>query len=142
MRVSRGRKCLFFRKLCPTTLRSAVVRGCPSKLGVLKSFANLQERACVVESLFIKERLQHNHFPVKFAQFLRTTFYKTSPLAASPAAKWTGAVVRRCSVKKVFWKISQISQENTCARVSFLIRKTLAQVFSCKFYEVCKNIFF
>ena len=30
------------------------------------------------------------------------------------------AVVRRCSVKKVFLEISQNSQENTCARVSFL----------------------
>ena len=32
------------------------------------------------------------------------------------------AVARRCSSKKLFWKISQNSQENTCARVSFLIR--------------------
>ena len=30
------------------------------------------------------------------------------------------AVVRRCSVNKVFLKISQNSQENTCAKVSFL----------------------
>ena len=29
------------------------------------------------------------------------------------------AVVQRCSVKKVFLKISQNSQENNCARVSF-----------------------
>ena len=29
------------------------------------------------------------------------------------------AVVQRCSVKKVFLEISQNSQENTCARVSF-----------------------
>ena len=29
------------------------------------------------------------------------------------------AVVRRCCIKKVFLKISQISQENTCARASF-----------------------
>ena len=32
------------------------------------------------------------------------------------------AVVRRCSVKKVHIKISQNSQKNTCARVSFLIK--------------------
>ena len=32
------------------------------------------------------------------------------------------AVVRRCSVKKVFLEISQNSQENTCVRVSFLIK--------------------
>ena len=29
------------------------------------------------------------------------------------------SVVRRCSVKKIFLKTSQNSQENTCARVSF-----------------------
>ena len=32
------------------------------------------------------------------------------------------AVIQRCSVKKVFLEISQISQENTCARVSFLMK--------------------
>ena len=31
-------------------------------------------------------------------------------------------VVQRCSVKKVFLQISQNSQENACARVSFLIK--------------------
>ena len=30
--------------------------------------------------------------------------------------------VQRCSVKKVFLKNSQNSQENTCVRVSFLIK--------------------
>ena len=30
------------------------------------------------------------------------------------------AVVWRCSIRKVFLKISQNSQQNTCARVSFL----------------------
>ena len=29
---------------------------------------------------------------------------------------------RRCSIKKLFLKISQNSQENTCARVSFLVK--------------------
>ena len=35
----------------------------------------------------------------------------------------TETVAQRCSVKKVFLEISQNSQENTCARVSFLIKK-------------------
>ena len=63
-----------------------------------------------------------------------------------------GAVVQRCSVNKVFLEISQNSQENTCARVSFLIKLqawgrqlikkgTLAQVFSCEFCKVSKNTF-
>ena len=62
----------------------------------------------------------------------------------------TEAVFRRCSVKKVFWEISQNSQKNTCTRTSFLIKLqapacnliekgTLAQVFSCEFWEISKN---
>ena len=34
----------------------------------------------------------------------------------------TEAVVQMCSVKKLFLEILQNSQENTCARVSFLIK--------------------
>ena len=56
-----------------------------------------------------------------------------------------------CSIKKVFWEISQKPQENTCARVSFLIKllacnfikiETLAQVFFGEFCEISKNTFF
>ena len=47
-----------------------------------------------------------------------------------------------CSVKKVFFRISQIAQENTCARVPTLLKKRLAQVFSCEFCENFKNTFF
>ena len=61
----------------------------------------------------------------------------------------TEAVTQSWSVKKVFLKISQSSQENICARVSFLIKKrlfikkeTLAQMFYCEFCEIFKNIFF
>ena len=63
------------------------------------------------------------------------------------------AVVRRCSIKKVFLKISQNSQEDTCARISFLIKlqawelqlykkETLAQVLSFEVYEVFNNTYF
>ena len=63
------------------------------------------------------------------------------------------AVVRRCSVKKEFLEISQNSQENTCVRISFLIKlkakacnfikkETLTQVFPCEFFEISKNTFF
>ena len=60
------------------------------------------------------------------------------------------AVVRRCSVKKVFLEISQNSQENACFRDSFLIKlqanfikkESLAQVFSCKFCKISQNTFF
>ena len=51
------------------------------------------------------------------------------------------AVIRRCSVKIVFLEISQNSQENACARASFLIKFiiNLVQVFSCEFCEISKN---
>ena len=50
---------------------------------------------------------------------------------------------------RVFLKISQNSHGNTCTRVSHLkpqlatlLKKTLGQVFSCKFCEIFKNTFF
>ena len=57
---------------------------------------------------------------------------------------------QRSSLKKVFLKISQNSLENTCARVSFLIRlqssglqlikkEALAQVFSCEFCKILRT---
>ena len=60
------------------------------------------------------------------------------------------AVARRSSIKKEFLEILQNSQENTCARVTFLIKlqtsacnfiekETLAQVFSCEFSKISKN---
>ena len=56
------------------------------------------------------------------------------------------AVACMCSVKKMLLEISQNSQENICARVSFLIKlqakkETLAQVFSCEFCEISKITF-
>ena len=50
------------------------------------------------------------------------------------------AVVQTCSVKKVFLKTLLSSQENTCARLSFL--RTPAQVLFCEFCKVFKNAFF
>ena len=56
-------------------------------------------------------------------------------------------------MQKLFLKISQNSQKNTCARVSFLIKlqaselqlykkEALALVFSWEFFEIFKNTFF
>ena len=53
------------------------------------------------------------------------------------------AATRGVLLKKVFFEILQNSQENICARASFLINlQNLAQMFSCEFYEIFKNIFF
>ena len=49
-------------------------------------------------------------------QPLFENIYMSFPMICS-----TEAVAQRCSVKKVFLEISQNLQENTCARVSFLI---------------------
>ena len=60
---------------------------------------------------------------------------------------------RRSSAKKVFLKISQNSQENTCARVSFLIKlqdlglqlywiRDSSTDILCGFCEIFKNTFF
>ena len=65
----------------------------------------------------------------------------------------TEAATAGVLLEKVFLEISQSSQENTCTRVSFLIKlqalgcnfikkETLAQAFSCEFCEISKNTFF
>ena len=63
----------------------------------------------------------------------------------------TEAATRIVLWKKVLLEISQNLQENTRARVSFLIKlqeacnfikkETLARVFSCEFCQIFKNIF-
>ena len=84
--------------------------------GVLKNFEKFTKKHLCVSLLFnkvaglrpatlLKNRPYLRCFPVNFSKFLRTE-----------------AVVRRCSIKKVFSEISQNSQENTCARDSFLIK--------------------
>ena len=55
--------------------------------------------------------------------------------------------MRRCAAEKVFFKILQNLQENTCARVFFLInliekRDFGAGVFFCEFCEIFKKTFF
>ena len=58
-------------------------------------------------------------FSCKFCEiFKNTIFHRTTPVAASEKLK-AEAVVGRRSVKKVL-EISPNSQENICARVSFL----------------------
>ena len=51
------------------------------------------------------------------------------------------AVIRWCSVKKVFLEVSQNLQENTCARIGLQLKETLAQVFSSEICEISKNTF-
>ena len=67
--------------------------------------------------------------------------------------KLSETVAQRCTIKKLFLEISQNSQENTCARVYFLMKlqtqackfiekEALAQLLSCEFCEIFNNILF
>ena len=47
------------------------------------------------------------------------SFQVNFQIASEEDAASTEAVVRKCSSKQVFLKISQISQENTCVGISF-----------------------
>ena len=51
------------------------------------------------------------------------------------------AVTQRCSVKKVFVEISQNSQENTCARVSFLKKRLWHRCFPVNFVKFLRTSF-
>ena len=62
--------------------------------------------------------------------------------------KYLEAVARRCFIKKMFLQISQNSQENTCIRVSLvvkpetLVKKSPTQMSFRGFREISKNIYF
>ena len=51
------------------------------------------------------------------------------------------AVAKKCSVKKVFIEILQNSRENTCARVSFLIKRLWHRCFLVNFVKFLRTLF-
>ena len=57
---------------------------------------------------------------INFAELVKNPKMNTT----KPNYIYTEAVAQRCSVKQVFLEISQNLQENTCARVTFLIKLT------------------
>ena len=64
-----------------------------------------------------------NHLVLSFLEIQRRLMQtKYCTLQVLLLCLKTQAVVHRCSVKKEFLEISQKSQENTCARISFLIK--------------------
>ena len=72
---------------------------------------------------------------------ISTLSFHFEELSTLMTEKW--AVVQSYSVKNVFLKIWQNPQQNTCALPESLSNKViLAQVFSCSFCEIFKNIFF
>ena len=145
------------------------------KKGVLKTLQCPQENTCVGVSLqafrfaillirdtntYVFLRTLRNFKEHHFEKHLRTTasyFMNKNRNNSSKKIKINGNICRSSRpevfCKKVFLKISQNSQENTCTRASFLIKlqapacsfikkEALAQEFSCGFCEISKNTFF
>ena len=68
----------------------------------------------------IKKRLQRSCLTANIVNFFRTAlFIAASGTRSEKLITSLEAVVQWSSVKKVFLEISQNSQENTCARVTF-----------------------
>ena len=55
------------------------------KIGVLRNFTKFTEKTSVLESLFIKKKLQQSGLPVDIAKFLRTDFFYRTPMVAASA---------------------------------------------------------
>ena len=93
---------------------------------------------------------RHKQVIRKLCQEVFFAIQRSTVVHCYQAEAATGGVLLR----KVFLKISEKLQENTCARVSFLIklqvsglqlylkkRPCLAQVFSCEFCKIFKSTF-
>ena len=89
-------------------------------------------------------------FSCEFCKIFKNTFFHRTPPAAVSEKLKAEAVIRRCSVKKVFLEIFLNSQGSTFARVSFLQPQecyvikieSLTQAFTCEFYKyLSKNTF-
>ena len=105
-----------------------------SKCGVFSLSANFKEIAL---SYLLPNKVQkkycimnqgYTHVQYPFSCFPKNTRQKIQTFSEYPEA-----VFQRCSVKKVFLKISKIF---------FIKKETLAQVVSCEFCEIFKNPFF
>ena len=84
------------------------------KKSVVKNFAKfLLNKVPGLHVTLLKRRLRHRCFSVNFAKFLRTLFFYRTPPGDCFCSKHSLS-------KKVFLKISQYLQENTCAGVTFL----------------------
>ena len=59
-------------------------------------------------------------------EYLPAYMIKVTRATKKKGTKKNRSSHRRCSIKKLFLKISQNSQENTCARVSFLNKSQVA----------------
>ena len=124
-----------------------------------KFTSKLPRRIDIIISTWIllsKSMKSRRTFHVEFRRRINSESTKMCPLGSvwrQFTLDWFNAW--RSSIKKAFLKILQNSQENTCTKVSFLIKfqakaktynfikkDTLAVVFSDEFCEIIKNTFF
>ena len=86
-------------------------------------FLMISERIKFTSSLNIRSKIgQYSLQIYQQMSILSTEKYQMIKQVFLQTMFRTEAVAQRCSVKKVLLKISQNSQENTCARASFLIK--------------------
>ena len=105
----------------------------------------LQLQRCSVRKVLLKIR-KPQVYSCKFCETFKNNFFHRSPPVAAFKRLKAEAVARWLSVKKMFLEVSLNSQENTCAKVSFLQPQacnfikieSLTQVFSCQF---CKQFY-
>ena len=104
--------------------------------------STILDKICVDFKIKISERRCLGDQPRSVCTMLMNNCKRKSLLLAFKMLWKRETVTKRCSLKKVFLKISENSQENTCDRVFFIRKDTQAQVFSCEFCENFKNKFF
>ena len=79
----------------------------------------LQLQRCSVRKVLLKIR-KPQVYSCKFCEIFKNNFFHRSPPVAAFKRLKAEAVARWLSVKKMFLEVSLNSQENTCAKVSFL----------------------
>ena len=87
---------------------------------------NTSQEYSLIGSTTTNFYLRSTFFLYEETNFMMDSFISVGPVYKLAGIVLTGqkteAVVWRCSAEKMFFEISQNSQENTCARVPFLIK--------------------
>ena len=119
-------KCCFWKcRMLIATHRSSCLQMF-FKIGFLKNLAIFTGKRPVLESLFIKKRLQLRSFPVNTAKFLRTAFtilYRTCLVAASELKSNVSNTNLHKNKQKLFlyFHNSHANQKNTTKKIRFFL---------------------
>ena len=129
-----------------TSVDTAIIRSshrrCSLRKTVLRNFTNFTEKHLCQISFFLrpatllKKRLWHRCYPMNFVKFLRTSFSQNTSEGCFCIIRSSR---RWCCPKQVFLEILQNSQENSCAKDSFLIKLQIYRVnnFIKRFRHIC-----